>query len=1027
MNVEPEEPSKIVTEPPKIVTLQVPETTTQKKTTKKPKAAAASQPKVKILEINDLADLDVFQKEKSPTNEDIQTSTQIIEEEPPGIEEFETEKGQFTDETINLPEWAKEANIKDSQGRRPDEEGYDPTTLYIPPKALDKMGKTVKKYWEVKSQHYDKVVFVRFGKTYCAYHRDAIICHTLIGSSLYNRHGSSTIFVYPNKIIKYCQRLLDIDYKSVLVEPVPVKTEDDKEESELQIFQVITKGTYVEPNPENLTPRYCLFLTENNQEWGFTYVDTTTHEFFMGEFKETPNRTRLKSLLLRVKPVEIAFRDREMNREIVTMMKNLHWKPTITPLSLLKPMNLKVIIGKFERYLAENGHHENFKVIKELIENKENPASSWILQGLYLALEYLEFLCLADTVFKKGRFMFDEYKKDTGESLLLDGQTIYNLELLDVSYRGSNTEQNLSLLQYLDKTSTPFGKRMLQRWLIAPLRDREKINERLDAVEDLLENMGLCESLQARLKKLPDLERMVHSIYNFGSRFIFHMLDFEAYVKPKLALFAEILKQFREVDQIVKSFIGKISKFKSKRLARLLTYSTENGLFPALEELLKEMESMITIRNKNPVPAAGLDPEYDRLSNEADEIENQLQEYLVNIRKTFKTEAINYAHIKHRYELEFPEHIIEGNKRPKEFQLTSKKKGYLRFHTPEIQDLTWKLYEIEYDMNRSILPYLVKCFKRFYDHSTEWQQIVTCLGELDCLISLAKVAKVMDIACKPEIVAGTGLLAQEFELKGMVHPCMAYKYKEDFVRNDVIQEKDQRVFLITGPNMGGKSTLMRSACVLTIMAQMGSFVPAESFKLSLKDRIFTRIGASDNLFEGKSTFFVELEETYNIVNEATEDSLVIMDELGRGTSTYDGFSIAYAVVKYLAQDVKCVSFFATHYHLLVEEFQFWKEVCMYYMDYEVISEEMVRFLYKFRKGAIERSFGLSVARIAGLEDSVIEKAREKSDMMIAELAGSQKNRKVVREFQKDMELLIENEKGGISEEEVLQRLFGNEN
>jgi len=358
---------------PKRVTLEIPETKPKQnrkpkpqKTEKKP----AQPPKVKILEINDLADLSVFKQESPPPQSISKSGIEEEEEEPiaEGGEEFPTTSGQFSDESMNLPDWAKEANIKDKKGRRPDEEGYDSTTLYIPPKALDKMGKTIKKYWEVKSQHYDKVVFVRFGKVYCAYHRDAIICHTLIGSSLYNRHGSSAAFVYPNKIARYCQRLLDIDYKSVLVEPVPI--EGEKEESELQIYQVITKGTYVEPNPNNLTPRYCLFLTviENQQEWGFTYVDTTTHEFFMGEFKDTPNRTRLKSLLLRVMPVEITFRMQEIPREVIVMMKNLYWKPTITPLTLLKPRYIEVVINKLDRYFDfDEEPSPDLQVLKGLV------------------------------------------------------------------------------------------------------------------------------------------------------------------------------------------------------------------------------------------------------------------------------------------------------------------------------------------------------------------------------------------------------------------------------------------------------------------------------------------------------------------------------------------------------------------------------------------------------------------------------------------------------------------------------------
>ena len=443
------------------------------------------------------------------------------------------------------------------------------------------------------------------------------------------------------------------------------------------------------------------------------------------------------------------------------------------------------------------------------------------------------------------------------------------------------------------------------------------------------------------------------------------------------------------------------------------TKESIEGIFPVYTETLSKLESMMVIKEGIPVPAPGMDSGYDKLMEEIYQVKGEFQALLERTRKRFNCQGITFVHLKQRYELEIPEHLVEGTKKPKEYTLTSKKKGYVRFHTQEILDLIEKLEEMELRLHKVILPFIVKCFKEFYSHNSTWQEVIQCLGELDCLASLAQLAKTMPLSCRPQFAKG-----QIFNLKGVVHPLVAMRSAE-FIRNDVELEEGQKVFLITGPNMGGKSTLMRSVCIATIMAQMGSFVAAESFTLSVKDRIFTRIGASDNIFEGKSTFFVELEETLNIITEATKESLVIIDELGRGTSTYDGMAIAYAVLKDLAENIGCLCFFATHFHLLLEDFKLFKTVIMYYMDSEFFEDELVRFLYKFKKGSVGNSFGLSVARFAGLPLSVVEKARKRAADMTKELVSVQQFKEITGKFG---EIIMSLENDGKDIDDVIKKL-----
>jgi len=228
----------------------------------------------------------------------------------------------------------------------------------------------------------------------------------------------------------------------------------------------------------------------------------------------------------------------------------------------------------------------------------------------------------------------------------------------------------------------------------------------------------------------------------------------------------------------------------------------------------------------------------------------------------------------------------------------------------------------------------------------------------------------------------------------------------NFVANSIILEDPMDTFLITGPNMGGKSTLLRQTCLAVIMAQIGSYIPARYFKLNAIDRIFTRIGASDRILEGKSTFFIEMEETFNIVSEATPNSLLILDELGRGTSTYDGVSIAYGTLKYIAEEIGCITLFATHYHLLLEEFKLYKNIENYYMQCEFNERnDEVKFLYKFVKGEATNSHGVVIAKMAGLPQNIIELAKKKAAFMTKEKRNISFERNLLEKFNKTIDEL----------------------
>ena len=392
---------------------------------------------------------------------------------------------------------------------------------------------------------------------------------------------------------------------------------------------------------------------------------------------------------------------------------------------------------------------------------------------------------------------------------------------------------------------------------------------------------------------------------------------------------------------------------------------------------------MVVIQNGLPIPTPGINEDIDKVLSSIEEVKVYLQSFLQKQRKSWKSSEINYVHTRQRYELEFPDKLI-GDKKPKDFAITSKRKGFLRFHTPEIEESLKKLQILEQELQNRLSPFICDYFRMFYSKHSYWQQIINCLGELDCLCSLAKLGQLMNVQCRPQIVLSEE--APVLELEGAIHPILASKKDDNFMPNDIKVKDSARTFLITGANMGGKSTILRQTCLAVIMAQVGSLVPAKSFKLSTVDRIFTRIGASDNILGGKSTFFTEMEETCSIVKEATKRSLVVIDELGRGTSTYDGVAIAYAALKYIIERVGCITLFATHYHLLVEEFRLYdKAVGLYYMESEVNKDkDEVKFLYRFTYGETKESLGVAVAKMAGLPNNVIDTAKKKSSLLTNE-------------------------------------------
>ena len=372
-------------------------------------------------------------------------------------------------------------------------------------------------------------------------------------------------------------------------------------------------------------------------------------------------------------------------------------------------------------------------------------------------------------------------------------------------------------------------------------------------------------------------------------------------------------------------------------------------------------------------------PEYDKNMEGFDEVSKKFNEYLVKERRRLKCNVINYAHTKNiRYELEIPENVVKDN-RPKDYILTTSKKGFLRFHTKEIVDNVKKLEELEEELKALTGKLNSEIFKIFYNQRDIINSFINVVSEIDCLISLAFVTLIeKDKFSRPKFISlkeNNGI--PYLELESCVHPCLLERIV-NFVPNNIYLGKDGKTtIVITGPNMGGKSTLLRQVCITTIIAQMGCFVPAKKCVMTIVDRIFTRIGAIDKLLEGKSTFFIEMEETKTILENATKNSLIIMDELGRGTSTKDGQIIVKTVLYQIENKLQARCLFTTHYHDIIEWCGKQPKIRLSFMESKINEKTKdINFLYHFKDGICPESYGIEVAKLAGLPMKIINAAKD---------------------------------------------------
>lgn len=531
---------------------------------------------------------------------------------------------------------------------------------------------------------------------------------------------------------------------------------------------------------------------------------------------------------------------------------------------------------------------------------------------------------------------------------------------------------------------------MLKAWLARPLYHAKSIRERQDAIAGLRGNLSAVLEFRKELNRLPDMERLLTRLFSSSEahgRNANKIVLYEDAAKKQLQEFISTLRGF-EIMILACSSLRSISDDADSVLLHHLLIAGK-GL-PDVGSILEQFRDAFDWVEANStgriIPHEGVDTEYDVACKKIEEVELNLKKHLKEQRKLLSNTSIAFVTVgKDTYLLEVPE-SLHGSI-PKDYELRSSKKGFFRYWTPYIRKMLTELSQAESEKESRLKNILQRLIGRFCEHHTKWRQLISTVAELDVLTSLVIASDYYEgPACRPTIsIESNPNEVPRLTAKSLGHPILGNDLGNvTFVPNDInIGGSDHAAFiLLTGPNMGGKSTLLRQICLAVILAQIGADVPAEHFELSLVDQIFVRMGAKDHIMAGQSTFLTELAETASMLASATRNSLVALDELGRGTSTSDGQAIAESVLEHFVRKVQCRGMFSTHYHRLSIDYRHDPKVSLCHMACQVGKGgggvEEVTFLYRLTLGACPKSYGVNVAKLAGIPDSVLLKAAAKS-------------------------------------------------
>jgi DNA mismatch repair protein MutS len=818
----------------------------------------------------------------------------------------------------------------------------------------------MRQYAAVKKEHPTALLFFRLGDFYELFFEDAVVAAKELQITLTSRNKEKGIAIpmcgVPYHAAEgYIGKLIRRGFKVAICEQM----EDPRLAKKLvrrEVTRVVTPGTAADASLGSEENNFLAALAQVGNSVGFAALDLSTGDFRATEFSGEAAMRRVQEELEQLRPKELLFGSTApLFDQAAKQPSFARPDPSASvrtggrPYTISGPGGTQFTETPLEDWIFSPDH------ALPLLENHFGVLS---LEGFGLAGRTAAAAAagaILHYVRSTQRGSLDHVDRigwyERQNCLVLDAVTVRNLELIEPLFAG--TDAGVTLFRSIDAAVTPMGKRLLRAWLLRPSLDLSEINARLDSVEVAVKDIVAREELRRALDGVLDLERLLSRV----------TLE-TANPRDVLALAASLKK--------IPAIKGAMARLTAARL---------EALHSSLDELSDLRERIETTIVPEPplsfadggVIAAGVDRELDELRD----LSRNSKAVLAQIEQRERTRTgIGSLKVKFNSVFGYYIEISKANLHlvPQDYDRKQTLVGAERFTTPELKeyeakilDAQEKIVEIERRLFTELRTAIAAEAKRI-------RRTALALAEVDVLGSLAHVAALRNY-CRPqfgesgeiEIIEGRHAVIEQQELAGG---------SERFVPNDLyLNDTTHNILLLTGPNMGGKSTYLRQTALVVILAQMGSFVPARSAKLSVVDRVLTRIGASDNLARGRSTFMVEMTETAAILHTATARSLILLDEVGRGTATYDGLAIAWAAVEYLHGRVRAKTLFATHYFELTELAEQLEGVKNYHVSVKETGGG-IAFLRKVEPGAADRSYGIEVAKLAGLPNEVVARARE---------------------------------------------------
>lgn len=834
--------------------------------------------------------------------------------------------------------WLESKVMRDACGRRPGDKEYDPRTVLVPSGVWPKLSASQKQYWETKHKYRDVILFFKIGSFYELYEEDAQIGHDVLGwkLTLTGVGACRQVGCPASGLEEAIARLTAAGYKVGQMEQTETAAEAKAKRGPKAcitrtLMRIHSPATATASVSADAVTLLAIFEREDefghgtvsntqstNARFGFAFLDAAASRYFVGSIADDAGRANLSAILTQVAPKEVIF---VRNGLSTTTTRNLATPPVPLQLSPTDRSDFaEEVLAPFQGTwpLPPCTKKELFGQLQ--LPNSLQTLGVDSLGALAALVKHLRRLNAECELVTNAQLVVP-YEQYEG-ALRLDGPTLQNLELLETQDGGAKG----SLLSYLDTCASAGGRRLLRVWLCRPLCNVQSINDRLDAVEELSRRPEVVGEFRSKVRQVTDLERLLGRVRNANQPPVSGLPDWaiRAGQATRLSALAAAVEGVRAACNALKALAEPTD---GAPISSSLLQSSFKAI-PTNTAVLEEISDALEI------PAS-----FPKSAKKAKGKEG-----------TGKGVCLSASSVDR-----LAEGLPLGGLSPEEYQLQK-----------EIKATTVLI-------------------RKFNASGPQWEALETEVSTVDVLCSFATFTATSDgPTSRPQFVEAEDEGGPVFDMKSLWHPCAVAGAASSIVPNDLSlgnQDDAARSLLLTGPNMGGKSTILRATCCATIMAQMGCWVPAAAAVLSPADRIFTRLGAHDRILAGESTFLVECNEASAILRHATSSSLVVLDELGRGTSTFDGYAIAHAVLNYLSSKVGCRLLFATHYHPLTSEFASCDQVKLGYMAASVASSSQVEsgmpsitFLYRLCSGACPKSYGLQVAQLAGIPSNALRVA-----------------------------------------------------